>query len=170
MKRVVILTCFIALALASSGRVYACDCVEYSLDAFTEFEKSEAVFIGRVIEAKEVKVPTGKSDGSFDYQMEVRLKVERGLKGIEGTEAILYTGSRCCECGFGFSENEKYLVYAYMFEGRLRTDYCTATKTFATAAKDLKEIAKGQKKRELRKLKERAALKAKPDMDSQRKE
>jgi hypothetical protein len=150
MKKAILIVCLFILTLAFTSPAIACDCLEPWHNAFQELENSEAVFIGQVVDAKEVKVSTGKNAGSFDYQMEVKFMIEKRLKGVEGIKVVLYTGSRCCECGFSFKRNEKYLVFAYMYEGRLSTDYCTRTKRLARAGKDLKEIAQGQKRKEKR--------------------
>ena len=70
---------------------------------------------------------------------EVVLATEQ-TRGADGSEIV-------GDCGFGFAEGERYLVYAYAEEEGLQTGSCTRTKRLAKARKDLKALGKGERPR-----------------------
>ncbi len=71
------------------------------------------------------------------------MRVERVMKGVKGKEVLLRTGVGGGDCGIKFKEREKYLVYAYVRSGELRTNGCTRTKLLKHAVSDFKEIEEG---------------------------
>jgi hypothetical protein len=154
MKKIILLACLVCVFAFSAQRVSACSCAEPSPNAFVGFEVSDAVFVGKAIEVKEVEIPYKNKAGWFTVELEVKFRVERTLKGLEGSEVILRTGSGCCSCGYEFEKGQKYLVYAYHYKGMLNTNYCTRTKPLAYAAKDLEEIGKRQKEEKKQKAKQ----------------
>jgi hypothetical protein len=133
-----------------------CDCVGASREndyrgsryasAFEEFENSEAVFIGEFVEMKKIpRPPTFNSD--FPYEYEIRFKVKRvWKKNLEENISLRYWAG----CLIGFEKGEEYIVYVFVHEGVLRTNYCSRTRLLTTAAGDLKEFEeKGQKPRQV---------------------
>src|SRR5258705_13539133 len=77
--------------------------------AYEELQRSEVVFIGEVIEEREVKLPPD-DDGAEPYKYAVRFKVERAWKKKIGEFITIKNGERGCL--FRLKEGEKYLVYA----------------------------------------------------------
>ena len=143
MKKTILGVCLLGLFVMSAESSYACECVQRSITAWGELQAADAVFTGRIVSVRQVKVPV-RDDGTFFYELEVRLKVGRVLKGIEGTEVTLRTGTGAGgDCGFRFKKGQKYLIYAYSSNKGLETDSCSRTKLLTQAAPDFKEIEAG---------------------------
>jgi len=124
------------------------------------------VFVGRVASIKEEKAEFIR----FGVKEEIRtglvahLVVEEALKEITQKEVDVVTGGGGGDCGFPFSEGEKYLVYAYpnrrgdgedanrissthlagsgvkVIPGSLTTSICTRTRPLKYAQNDLELI------------------------------
>jgi protocatechuate 3,4-dioxygenase beta subunit len=124
------------------------------------------VFVGRVASIKEDKAEFTR----FGAKEEIRtglvahLVVEESLKGITQKEVDLVTGGGGGDCGYPFSEGERYLVYAYpnrrgdaedanrmssahlagsgvkVIPGSLTTSICTRTRPLKYAQNDLELI------------------------------
>lgn len=143
MKKTILGVCLLGLFVLSAESSYACECMQRSITAWGELQTADAVFTGKIVSIRQVKVSV-RDDGTFFYELEVRLKVGRVLKGIEGTEVTLYTGAGAGgDCGFRFKKGQKYLIYAYSSNKRLETDSCSRTKLLTHATQDFKEIEAG---------------------------
>lgn len=153
MKKLTLAICFVSIFIFGAHRVYAqCHCIggnrendyrgsRYST-AHEEFENSEAVFIGEFVGMKKIERPPAfKSD--FPYEYEIRFKVKKAWKkNLEGVISLRYWAG----CLIGFKEGEEYLVYAFVHEGLLRTNYCSRTRLLTKAASDLKEFEEKEEK------------------------
>ena len=101
-----------------------------------EYWESTAVFIGTVIEGREVKV----KEGDYEFQRRaIRISIDEAFRGVEGAEVEVLTGFGDADCGFGFRRSRQYLVYAYRSESdqKLHTNICTRTRAISEADPDL---------------------------------
>ena len=96
------------------------------------FKKSDAVFVGEVIEANDA--------GNF---REARLRVEQSWKGVETSEVIVIA-PRTIESAH-YRAGERYLVFASLQNGKLFTANCSRTRRIDDAAEDLKQLGAGKK-------------------------
>lgn len=84
----------------------ACSCAELP-GVEEEFERSKAVFSGKVIDIREKRSLKGYTTKS------VLFEVTNTWKGVEQSQIIITTGQGGGDCGYDFKEGEEYLVYAY---------------------------------------------------------
>jgi hypothetical protein len=100
-------------------------------------KQSAAVFTGEVLEVK---------DGGI--YIEVRLRVERSWKGVEGNEVSLLADRTTESTRYGVGQ--KYLVFAGKQDGKLFTGNCSRTKKLEYAQGDLEQLEKTKVKRKSR--------------------
>jgi hypothetical protein len=108
----------------------ACSCAELK-EPTEALKESTAVFVGRVVEIEESQA------NQFSYG--AIFEVQRAWKGIESDMPVIKvtTGTSGDTCGYGFQENEEYLVYAYGDPKELATGICSRTMTLDSAQLDL---------------------------------
>lgn len=126
------------LAIASfPSTTSACSCVELP-SVEEEFERSKAVFSGKVIDIIENQNST-KS---------VLFEVTNTWKGVEETQIIITTGQGGGDCGINFKVGVDYLVYANestMYgEKSLVSITCDRTNELSSAQEDLAILSEGQ--------------------------
>jgi len=126
-----------------------------------DFEKSDAVFAGKVIaeEYRPLKTPTEAvlSDLVVIPQgpaevLTVRFAVEKWWKGGKSEEVTLHTSfirysealSSSMAEDFRFSLGERYLVYAFKVSDNLRTSVCKRTKKLELVGEDLQKLGEGK--------------------------
>ncbi|WP_078411290.1 hypothetical protein [Priestia abyssalis] len=83
----------------------ACSCAELP-SVEEEFERSKAVFSGKVVDIKERRSLNGYTSKS------VLFGVTNTWKGVEQSQIIITTGQGGGDCGYNFTKREEYLVYA----------------------------------------------------------
>lgn len=97
-----------------SDAASACSCVDLPSPC-SAFNDTPVVFVGHVASLKEDKAEFTR----FGEKEEIRtglvahMVVEEALKGITQKEVDVVTGGGGGDCGYGFREGERYLVYAY---------------------------------------------------------
>lgn len=119
----------------------ACSCAPPQSPA-AELKKASAVFAGKVIEIKRQQREKGpKHPGDLFREIEVRLEVSKAWKGIDKDIAVVFTPAHSASCGYRFSKDKTYLVYAYENkEGKLETGICSRTKRLDDAEEETKEL------------------------------
>src|SRR6266481_3252850 len=128
-----------AIALFScSPEVKACSCAQ-TRPACEEFGSARAVFIGKVIGAKEQRQERQADGSTTTYDVgEIYFKVEETFLGVKGTRAVIHSGTGGGDCGYWFRRGQRYLVYAYGESlETLGTNICTRTGLLANAQEDL---------------------------------
>lgn len=123
----------------------ACSCHRV-LGIVTEFNKAEAVFLGKVKsirpDTREIAVApiSGKKAGKKETQkiggFAVLFEVEERFKGTAEIKSV-HTDEGGGLCGYYFEEGKDYLVYAYEYNGILHTSICTRTRSALNATDDL---------------------------------
>ncbi|KRG11142.1 hypothetical protein ACA30_09010 [Virgibacillus soli] len=123
----------------------ACSCAELP-GVEEEFERSTAVFSGKVIDIREKTNSAG-----FNYKS-ILFQVIQTWKGVNETQVIITTGLGGGDCGFAFKEGQEYLVYAYesdmYVEKALSTVICDRTNELRLLEEDLASLDEGQAPRE----------------------
>ncbi|BDH62463.1 hypothetical protein MTP04_25930 [Lysinibacillus sp. PLM2] len=146
MKKIKIFVIFSFLIAFSfnftATETYACSCAAPGTPT-EELNRSTAVFSGEVIKIVD---PNKDADiqSSADL-LEVQLKVKETWKGVDETVVTLYTARESASCGFNFTLNEEYLVYANKSEDALQVNICSRTAPLMTATSDLEELGVGEK-------------------------
>jgi hypothetical protein len=119
---------------------FACKCVGPS-SVKEEFERSNAVFSGKVNEIKEKKQSNGYPVKSILFD------VKNTWKGVSESQIIIVTDQS--DCGYEFRKGEEYLVYAnhsslYGDKDNLSTGICDLTSPLGEADNDLLILGEGK--------------------------
>jgi hypothetical protein len=142
--RIVIAILFLTVG---GSEAFSCTC-PHPPSQRTYFRKAKAVFIGQVIEISE----GGRDAYSGQRAYLIRFKVEKSWKGVKGDDVVASTtdvgidnNTRTCG-GFNFVKGERYLIYAYVYEHKLKVssgsgnDCTPPTSSLGAASKDVKRL------------------------------
>lgn len=139
---IILVIVFSIILLNSAPTVsYACSCVEPG-PVEGELELSSVVFSGKVIEMKDVN-KNNLSQSSVD-PIAIVFEVDESWKGLNQTQVLVYTARDSASCGYEFTLNEDYLVFAQETDGELRVGLCSGT-TPLTANLDMTALGKSEK-------------------------
>lgn len=133
MKKVYFLIAFSLFLLAPTTQARACTCIVPGTPR-DELAQSSAVFTGTVSSIRPALLPldTGKT---------VTFDVDQTWKGVTDKKMTVATAKDSAECGFPFTADQQYLVYARNEGGqRLSASLCSRTKELARAQTDLDEL------------------------------
>ena len=141
LRKAMMLLTFIFIIGSFPSITSACSCAELS-SVEEEFERSAAVFSGKVIEIKEKKSLKG-----YIYKS-VLFEVTNTWKGVEQTQILITTGEGGGDCGFNFIEGNEYLVYANestMYGAKsLVSIICSRTNKLSSSQNDLAVLGEGE--------------------------
>lgn len=123
-------------SLLVSAPALACKCAVPTVEAARA--DASALFEGRVLSVVEES-----PEGAMPYHR-VTLAVVRAWKGLEREEQVeAITNTQSAACGYPFTKDTSYLVYARESEGKLHVSLCSRTKPMADAAEDLAVLGSG---------------------------
>ena len=107
---------------------------------YREYQKATAVFIGKVINSKDIVLTETRS--YTVYERVFQFSVTEALKGLKTSMVEINVGRTDSSCYRGFAVGESYLVYAYASDGKAELDVgaCTRTTHLSYAAADLHYI------------------------------
>lgn len=121
---------------------FACSCAEVS--PTEAFNKSEAVFVGKVLESKQERIQDGIV-GGISYRDANLFEVAEIWKGSNQSQMIIYEAGAEASCGIEFELGETYLVYTYKNDdGELLTGLCNRTIEVSKAGEDLQFLGQGE--------------------------
>ncbi len=123
---------FAAYPAPSYGANTALRCVAPPESVEGTYKRAAAVFVGEVIEVKDV--------GALKR---ARFRVEQSWKGVE-TDEVAILATRTAESPH-YHVGGRYLVFAGLQNGRLFTGNCSRTKRVEKAQEDLRQLGPGQK-------------------------
>ncbi|WP_442599893.1 hypothetical protein [Neobacillus sp. D3-1R] len=131
----------ISIMTINPSNSFACSCAK-PLGVKEEFERSKAVFYGKVMEIKDQKV----NDGYIVKK--VLFEVKTTWKGVSESQMIIVTGQGGGDCGVKFTQGEEYLIFAndssiYGDTDYLSTGICDLTNEYHDANKDLLLLGEG---------------------------
>lgn len=99
------------------------------------FWRYDVVFVGLVEKLSYEK----SSDGRYINKMTAHLRVEKPVRGVEGSTVDVETSGSTC--GFSFKEGERYMVYLKReADGKFRERLCGPSVHLSRAAADLEYI------------------------------
>ncbi|MCM3872684.1 MAG: hypothetical protein ND895_18540 [Pyrinomonadaceae bacterium] len=120
MKKIVLVVCSIALLGVFGQATYGCSCREGKAQRvnYKKWLKSldGSVFVGRVVKIEKVEAR---------YEVKVTFEVEKYWKGVETSQAFIYTAMDGAACGVHYVEGKNYFVVAQRSEGKFYTDLCS---------------------------------------------
>ncbi|WP_404427909.1 hypothetical protein LG296_08160 [Ureibacillus chungkukjangi] len=126
----------------STTSSFACSCGQPG-SAVEEMDRSDFVFSGKVLDIQD----TNKSlfSQSSAGLLEIHFEVSNTWKGVNETEALIFTERESASCGYNFTIDEEYLVYGNNEGGKKRVSLCSKTTLMSEAAADLNLLGEGQK-------------------------
>ena len=132
----------LALLMFAGGQGLACTCAPLE-PACEAAWTSNAVFVGTVIQMRNVPASPIQDDTAVFSSVRVLLHLEGSFLGVEaqGGEVEISTPSSAPACGYYFQRGETYLVYAQrQSDGTLLVTSCGRTRPVAEAADDFKYL------------------------------
>lgn len=120
---------------------YACSCAA-PMSPRIELAKSAAVFAGKVTN---IETTTAETDAFGEIEVNnITFEVEKSWKNVSSGE-ITITTPIGTSCGFNFSEDESYVVYAFKNteDNTLNTNLCSRTNLLANAQEDIDQLGDG---------------------------
>ncbi|UOQ92206.1 hypothetical protein MUO14_17185 [Halobacillus shinanisalinarum] len=124
---------------------YACSCVLPGTPE-EELEESMAVFSGKVVKIMD-KNKNNLIQSSTD-PIAVVLEVEETWKGMDKSEVVVHTERSSASCGYEFSLNKDYIVYANERDGGLHVSLCSRTALLSEADEDIHALGEGEAPKE----------------------
>lgn len=143
MKRIVPLIYCLALIAVSAQAASACSCIESQPDkkaAAVNYKRWLKTFDGAVFTGRVVKIE--KLEAS--YQLKVTFETERYWKGVQNTEAVIYTALDTAACGVPYTEGETYFVVARNTDRGLQTDLCSNLQYTKEKKTMLRKLGRGK--------------------------
>jgi hypothetical protein len=129
----------IASLLLHCERALACSCVTRT--PAEAYAQAVSVFEGNVLEIRE---PAHGHEGSAaERALHIRLSVVRSWKGMEQEQVEIVTAPTGAECGFTFTVDQNYLIYASSNARGLSVDLCSRTRPIDQAGEDLHVLGLG---------------------------
>lgn len=142
MKKIGIFFFTFAFIFAAAGESYACFCKPLWKTPLKKMiadskNKADAVFVGEVVSIHSSDIDA-ENARRIIY---VKFAVERAWKGVSTIFVEVATAHDGAMCGFAFSMDKKYIVYAKKGEtGQLRTSRCSRTELIGRKSLDEKYL------------------------------
>jgi hypothetical protein len=119
-KKVFTVLVFVLVGLFGQA-VYGCSCVISEKKQKIDYQKWLKGFDGAAFTGRVVKVETNEEK----LESKVTFAVRTYWRGVEGTEAVVYTPSDSGMCGLDYEIGKDYTVFADRSDSRLRTYLCS---------------------------------------------
>lgn len=106
---------------------------------------ADAVFLGTVVGLREIELDLDHSEVGYHVR-EITFQVHAAWRGLEtATERVVVTtGLGGGDCGFEFTRDSIYLVYANGSDGKLSTSICSRTALASDAEEDFEALGQPQ--------------------------
>ena len=139
MKRLLLIILTALCMPAFTEPIQACECREYRTPICAQFWRSDAVFVGQVLDIKPLK---RKPDDVYTYVMS-RFMVEESFRGVSGPTVGVGTATNTL-CEPKFKKGKRYLVYASLDDktNQLFAGMCNGTTLAVDIDESLNELRK----------------------------
>lgn len=136
--RIILSSVALSCLFLSARRVEACSCVR-ERPTCAAFGSATAVFVGKVVGAKEQREYKGKDGVKKVFDVgEIYFQSEETFLGVKSPRVVIHSGTGGGDCGYWFERGKRYLVYAYGDSPKsLGTNICTRTRSLDDAEEDL---------------------------------
>ncbi len=122
MKKIVLLVFSIALLGVVGQATYGCSCREAEgKRQRVNYKKWLKNFDGAVFVGQVVRIEKNEAR----YEVKVTFEVEKYWKGVETSQASIYTAMDGAACGVNYVEGQNYFVIANRSERKFYTDLCS---------------------------------------------
>ena len=139
MNRLLLIIAVLLCIPAFTEPVQACECREIGTPICSLFWRSDAVFVGQVVDIKPLK---NKPDDVYTYEV-ARFKVQESFRGVSGPTVGVGTATNT-PCTPKFKKGKRYLVYAGLDDKthQLFAGMCNGTTLALDVDDELKELRK----------------------------
>ena len=143
MRLVLVVTLTVLWLMPHPDATYACSCM--SVSPSEAFERADAVFVGRAVSVTGVEIVHG--DATYVDSLITEFDVATVWKGPVEHTIHIRSGADGASCGYRFTEDGEYIVYAYYSENRegLRTGLCARTAELSWGLEDLAALGEGER-------------------------
>lgn len=139
--RSLLLPCLMLLVICADD-AHACSCLPIP-SPYRAYKEATAVFVGEVTGSRDVSHEEATGERKYTVTERLfRFRIEKALKGVRGKQVEVSVGRIDSSCYGGFTQGERYLVYAYgdLPSSQLVASPCSRTTTLAHAQDDLYHI------------------------------
>ena len=138
MNRLLLIIVALLSLPAFTQPIRACQCREYGTPICARFWRSDAVFIGQVVDIEPLQK---KPDNVFTYLM-VRFMVRESFRGVSGPRVGVATATTMCDTKF--KNGKRYLVYAFLDDktNQFFTGMCNGTTLVGDNEENLSQLRK----------------------------
>ena len=127
-----------AILVSFSTVTNACSCGEPQ-SVCNAYSDASTVFVGKVIDGKAVETMSQMINAKTK-DLTFKFLVTTAFLGAEsGKEIDVHTGFGFGDCGIPFEKGQTYLVYAYNYDGEIKTGICSRTRPIAKT-NDVREL------------------------------
>ena len=139
MNRLLLIIVAMLWIAAFTEPVQACHCRESGTPICAQFWRSDAVFLGQVVDIKPLKI---KPDNVYTYVMS-RFRVLESFRGVSGPTVSVGTATNTL-CELNFKKGVRYLVYASLDDktNQLFAGSCNGTTSAVDIDESLTELRK----------------------------
>jgi hypothetical protein len=139
MNRLLLIIVAMLCMPAFTESIQACECREYRTPICARFWRSDAVFVGQVVDIKPLK---RKPDDVYTYVMS-RFMVQESFRGVPGPIVGVGTATNTL-CEPKFKKGKRYLVYTSLDDktNQLFAGMCNGTTLAVDIDESLKELRK----------------------------
>jgi hypothetical protein len=147
MRQLITAMAFGLLSFGAYSGSQACSCSTTGPAGYYRglLQNTDAVFRGTVLRVQDLTAIPGR-DLQLAALSLVVFRVNGAWKGIDQQVVYVFTGRRCCICGYPFEEGKEYVVWAtrddVLAPGELSTDICKSTREVHEASEQLKQLGK----------------------------
>ncbi len=107
-------------------------------------DQADVVFLGKVIHIEAIPQPEDTMNWKFLNQVQVTFDVKKSWKGLSKQSIVVQTGHGGGDCGYDFSVDAEYLVWAYREDDdRLTTSIMSRTSSAANSQLTIFELDLG---------------------------
>ena len=150
--------------LVGTSEISACTCMESKDNPDQQLINQKREAAGAVFSGKVIKIERPVASKSTPFaSVKVYFKVIKSWKGITTDNVIISTSQSSNACGFQFTVDEQYLVYAGRLEKQLYTSICTRTRFLEDATDDINFLGVAEKTFPEKKIKTVQKNKSKPN-------
>jgi len=139
MKKIIILAA--AVLVFSAQAAFGCSCLLDSNKPATDYKAWAKDFKGAAFSGRVTKIEKDNDKS----ELKVTFAVDKYWRGVDTTQAVVYTPSDSGMCGVYYEEGKDYVVITDSVTGRITTYSCSEMEYASHRAEYLKALGEGHK-------------------------